>query len=142
MINWQTCSKENYFEGSASLREVNRPQEREKNLYYRTEDHQGDNEGSILTSEEKEADKNMAKSGDPVSFVVGDPEPDEELETEDRFPGSESDPRINQQSNLLPGLAERRKRLRWLRFNYYFASVRVDASSNQPNATSKPANVI
>lgn len=45
-----------------------------------------------------------------VSFVLGDPDPKEELEIEDSFPEPEANDRIQQP--ILPGLVERRKRLR------------------------------
>ncbi|XP_043262710.1 acetyl-CoA carboxylase isoform X2 [Colletes gigas] len=59
-------------------------------------------------------------SENPVSFVVGDPDADpngdleiEELETEDSFPDEGSEHSVLQaQQNVLPGLVERRKRLR------------------------------
>ncbi|XP_076618553.1 acetyl-CoA carboxylase isoform X2 [Colletes latitarsis] len=59
-------------------------------------------------------------SENPVSFVVGDPDADpneeleiEELETEDSFPDEGSEYSVLQaQQNVLPGLVERRKRLR------------------------------
>ena len=46
-----------------------------------------------------------------VSFVLGDPDPMEELETEDSFPETEANVK-NQQLPVVPGLVERRKRLR------------------------------
>ncbi|XP_034186406.1 acetyl-CoA carboxylase isoform X2 [Osmia lignaria lignaria] len=69
----------------------------------------------------KEADNvrvitiNGTMSENPVSFVVGGPDTDlaEELEVEDSFPSEGSDMGLNQaQQNILPGLVERRKRLR------------------------------
>ena len=51
---------------------------------------------------------NMEES--PVSFVLGDPDPNEEQETEDSFPSHTND--MMQQQPVLPGLVERRKRLR------------------------------
>lgn len=49
----------------------------------------------------------------PVSFVVGVPDTTEDLEVEDSFPGDNdyNDP-SQLQPPLLPGLVERRKRLR------------------------------
>lgn len=58
---------------------------------------------------------NGTMSENPVSFVVGGPDTDlaEELEVEDSFPSEGSDMGLNQaQQNILPGLVERRKRLR------------------------------
>ncbi|XP_066599220.1 acetyl-CoA carboxylase-like isoform X1 [Prorops nasuta] len=55
----------------------------------------------------------------PVSFVVGEPDPSEELENEDSFPSESTnsfptDVTSHQQSsqNAMPGLVERRRRLR------------------------------
>ncbi|XP_054001700.1 uncharacterized protein LOC128888659 isoform X3 [Hylaeus anthracinus] len=60
-------------------------------------------------------DTSVTMSENPVSFVVGDPDadPNEELEIEDSFPDEGSDLNVLQaQQNVLPGLVERRKRLR------------------------------
>jgi len=63
----------------------------------------------------------------PVSFVVGEPEldpdpgpdPNEVQEIEDIFPSEGSDNANSQvQTNIAPGLVERRKRLRWLFFRH------------------------
>lgn len=59
----------------------------------------------------------------PVSFVVGDPDadPNEELEIEDSFPDEGSDLSFLQPpQNVIPGLVERRKRLRWFFHNFFF----------------------
>lgn len=55
----------------------------------------------------------------PVSFVVGGPDPSEELETEDSFPGQGNDG-YQQQPSIVPGLVERRKRLRWNLLSIFF----------------------
>ncbi|XP_012280846.1 acetyl-CoA carboxylase isoform X2 [Orussus abietinus] len=55
-------------------------------------------------------DGGLDRMAEPVSFVVGDPDPCEELEIEDSFPGEGNDG--SQPQPALPGLVERRKRLR------------------------------
>ncbi|XP_076277454.1 acetyl-CoA carboxylase isoform X2 [Lasioglossum baleicum] len=68
--------------------------------------HQGSGEDDIVKSP-------GTMSENPVSFVVGAPDPSEELEIEDIFPSEGYDLSSNQvQQNEFPGLVERRKRLR------------------------------
>lgn len=71
-----------------------------------SEDEEG---GKEIKDNQNHSQDEMAEPA--VSFVLGDPDPMEELETEDSFPDSEANDR-NQQQPILPGLVERRKRLR------------------------------
>lgn len=66
-----------------------------------------------INNEDKNQLESEIMSEAAVSFVVGGPEPNEELENEDCFPGDNDYNDGNQlQPPLLPGLVERRKRLR------------------------------
>ncbi|XP_046476133.1 acetyl-CoA carboxylase isoform X3 [Neodiprion pinetum] len=106
--------------GSVSLREVEQPldpprQESNGDLPEDSDEDPNPPQDRVSYPEEKvgvvqQPQEIMAESGEPVSFVVGDPDPDEELEIDDRFPGSEGNASAMQP--ILPGLAERRKRLR------------------------------
>ena len=93
---------ENYFEGNNTRKEKSRQVSTDS----ASEDEEGDKEIKDYQN------KTQAKMTDAaVSFVLGDPDPMEELETEDSFPDSEANDRVQQQQ-ILPGLVERRKRLR------------------------------
>ena len=103
----------NIFEGNTGHSQNHRgepvPQDEDKNVNVipaRVD------ESNTVISKTREVKKHVrTMSETPVSFVVGDPDPCEELENEDSFPSDGNDG-IQQQPLIVPGLVERRKRLR------------------------------
>lgn len=92
----------NYFEGSTKQKDDQSHQDLADSL---TEGTEGNNK---IADNQSYFKGKMTETA--VSFVLGDPDPKEELEIEDSFPEPEANDRIQQP--ILPGLVERRKRLR------------------------------
>lgn len=93
---------ENYFEGNT----VRKDKSRQVSTDSASEDEEG---GKEIKDYQNQSSDKMTDAA--VSFVLGDPDPMEELEREDSFADSDANDRLQQQP-ILPGLVERRKRLR------------------------------